>query len=216
MTQNSRSNHLLLQNTAQLGGVLLYTPRVDFLRGTQKYMNILAISGSLRKGSFNSGLLRELAKRAPQGTTVEIADIGVLPLYNQDREAEFPSEVAALKAKIKAADGIIIATPEYNRSVPGVLKNVIDWTSRPYGDSAWDGKPVYIVGATGGQIGTAVAQYALKTSMIYLNTRVLGQPEFYLGGAGDKFDADGNIIDASTIEHVEKALAAFIAFISER
>lgn len=179
-------------------------------------MNILALSGSLRKESFNTALLREFVKQTPQGTSIEIADIGALPLYNQDREANFPAEAAALKSKIKAADGILIATPEYNRSVPGVLKNAVDWTSRPYGDSAWDGKPVYIVGATGGQIGTAVGQYALKQSMLYLNARVLGQPEFYLSFATDKFNEKGELTDASTTEHVEKALAAFIGFIGER
>ncbi len=179
-------------------------------------MNILALSGSLRKESFNSALLREFVKQAPEGVTIDVADIGALPLYNQDREANFPAEAAALKSKIKAADGILISTPEYNRSIPGVLKNAVDWTSRPYGDSAWDGKPVYIVGATGGQIGTAVGQYALKQSMLYLNTRVLGQPEFYLSFATDKFDEKGNLTDASTVEHVEKALAAFIGFIGER
>lgn len=175
-------------------------------------MNLLAISGSLRAGSYNTALIKELARRAPEGVSIAVAAIGGLPLYSQDLETPFPDEAAALKALIRAADGVIIATPEHNRSVPSAIKNAVDWTSRPYGDSAWDGKPVCTMGASVGNIGTAVAQYALKQSLLYLNARVLGQPEFYLGRAQEKFDEAGNLIDAVTGEHLDKMLAAFVEF----
>jgi chromate reductase len=169
-------------------------------------MNILALSGSLRKGSFNTALLRALQGLSPSGMEIEIAEIDALPLYNQDDEAAFPSAAKALKDKIEAADGIIIATPEYNRSVPGVLKNAIDWVSRPYGQNSFAKKPVLIAGVSGGKIGTAVAQSHLRQIMNYLDADVIGQPELYLGPAQGVFDKEGNITDASTKELLTKAL----------
>ena len=180
--------------------------------------HILALSGSLRKGSYNSALVRAFVALAPAGVTVNIVtadDIRAVPLYDQDVEAaEFPANVAALKARIRAADGILISTPEYNRSMPGVLKNFIDWTSRPYGDNAWKGKPVYVMSASVGSIAAALAQYALKQVMLYLDTKVLGQPEFYCGNAGEKFDAEGNLTDAKTKESITAAWPKFLASIS--
>lgn len=174
--------------------------------------NLLALSGSLRKDSFNTALINAFKKQAPEGVDIEIADLGVLGLYDQDEEATFPAEVVALKEKIRAADGIIISTPEYNRSIPGVLKNAIDWTSRPYGDNAWAGKPVFVMGASVGPIGTAVAQYEVKKIMLYLDALVMGQPEFFVGVAQAKFD-EGNLTDSETIKHVDSGLMAFLAFI---
>lgn len=180
--------------------------------------HILALSGSLRKGSYNSALLRALQKEAPGGITVDIIqadEIRAIPLYDQDVESVgFPETVAALKARIRAADGIIIATPEYNRSMPGVLKNSIDWTSRPYGDNAWKGKPVYVIGASVGPTAAALAQYALKQVMLYLDARVLGQPEFYCGNAGQKFDEQGALLDEKTKEFITTtAWPGFLDFI---
>jgi chromate reductase len=176
---------------------------------------LLVISGSLRTGSYNTALARAFTAQAPAGTTIELVDpaeVGAFPLFNQDIEqSAFPANVTAMKDRIKAADGVIVVTPEYNRSIPGVLKNFIDWTSRPYGDSAWKGKHVLVGGATGGAIGTALAQYALKQSLLYLDALVIGQPEFYLGGAADKFDAAGNLVDAKTKEHIDGALAVLIS-----
>lgn len=173
-------------------------------------MHILALSGSLRKDSFNTALINAFATHAPDGVSITVADISALPLYNQDRESSFPEVVSTLKDMIRTADGILIATPEFNRSVPGVLKNAIDWTSRPYGDSAWKGKPVYVVGASVGGIGTALAQYELKKILLYLDAHVLGQPEFFLGTAGDKFDSSGTLVDEKTVEHITEALAVFV------
>jgi chromate reductase len=177
-------------------------------------MNIYAISGSLRKESFNTTLLRAVIARAPEGVSIELADISAVPLYNQDHEADYPAEVKAVKDKILAADGIIIATPEYGRSVPGVLKNLIDWTSRPSGISAWKGKPVYVMGATDGAIGTAVAQKEVRSDVSVSGAIVLGNPEFYLSRFKEKLDANGNLADEKTFEHIDKALAAFVAFVA--
>ncbi|HEX7651587.1 MAG TPA: NAD(P)H-dependent oxidoreductase [Candidatus Paceibacterota bacterium] len=177
---------------------------------------LLAVSGSLRAGSYNTALAQAFIKQAPAGTTIEFiepSDVGALPLFNQDMEAAFPPAAAALKDRIKAADGIIIATPEYNRSIPGPLKNFMDWTSRPYGDNAWKGKHVYVAGATGGAVGTALAQAALRQVLLYLDARVLGQPEFYLTGAGEKFGTDGTLTDEKTREHIDAALGALITSI---
>lgn len=169
-------------------------------------MNIVAISGSLRKDSFNTSLVRSLQELAPAGMQISIADISDLPLYNQDDEAEFPTAAQALKDVVAAADGIIIATPEYNRSIPGVLKNAIDWASRPYGQNSFAGKPVLIMGTTVGNLGTAVAQSHLKQIMVYLDTDVIGQPELYLGPAQELFDASGTLTHDSTKELLTKAL----------
>ncbi len=131
------------------------------------HYRLLAISGSLRKGSINTSLAKAFITNAPEGTTIELLDWAETPVFNQDDEANFPAYVTALKEKITAADGVIIATPEYNRSVPGPLKNVLDWTSRPWGKSSWTGKPVYIVGATAGAVGTALAQDDVKKFMAF-------------------------------------------------
>lgn len=175
-------------------------------------MNILALSGSLRADSYNTALLRAFAARVPEGVTMRIVSLGDLPLYNQDLETTFPESAHALKEAVKAADGILIATPEYNRSIPGVLKNALDWTSRPYGDSAWKGKPVYVIGASVGPLSAALAQYDLKKILLYLDAHVLGQPEFYLGNASDKFAPDGSLTDEKTRTHIDVALATFIPF----
>lgn len=170
-------------------------------------MNILAISGSVRKDSYNTALLRALQPLAPEGMQIAIADIGSLPLFNQDVEAsEFPAVAQALKESIEKADGIIIATPEYNRSIPGVLKNAIDWASRPWGQNSFAGKPVLVMGVSVGKIGTAVAQSHLKQVMVYLDAKVIGQPELYLGPASELFDAEGNLTDESAKDLLKKAL----------
>lgn len=169
-------------------------------------MNILALSGSLRKDSFNTALLKNLQALAPAGTTIEIADISALPLYNSDDEASFPASAQALKDKIEAADALIIATPEYNRSIPGVLKNAIDWASRPWGKNSFAGKKVLTAGVSVGKIGTAVAQSHLRQIMNYLDARVVGQPELYLGPTQGLFDEAGNIADDATKQLLAKAL----------
>lgn len=170
-------------------------------------MNIVAISGSLREGSHNTALLKAMQTLAPQGMSIEIVSIDALPIYNQDAEASFPQSAQTLKNKIEAADGVIFATPEYNRSIPGVLKNAIDWVSRPWGKNSFAGKPVLTAGVSVGKIGTAVAQSHLRQIMVYLDAIVIGQPELYLGPSGEIFDAEGAISSEPTKELIKNALS---------
>lgn len=170
------------------------------------HMNIVAISGSLRKDSSNTALVRVFQLLAPVGMEITIADIGTLPLFNQDDESAFPPVAQAFKDAIAASDGIIIATPEYNRSISGVLKNAIDWASRPYGQNSFARKPVLVAGVSGGKIGTAVAQSHLRQILLYLDADVIGQPELYLGPAHELFDTEGNMTDDAIKELLIKAL----------
>ena len=161
-------------------------------------MQILVIVGSLRADSINRKLAGALAQLAPDGVGFTHARIDDLPLYNQDDDADPPPAARRLKQEISAADGVLFVTPEYNRSVPGVLKNAIDHASRPYGKSAWAAKPAGIVGASIGQIGTAVAQSHLRGILGYLDMPTLGQPEVYLKVDEGFFDASGGIARADT------------------
>jgi chromate reductase len=146
-------------------------------------IRILGIAGSLRKASYNRGLLRAAAELVPTGAQVEIFELDGIPAFNQDQEQNPPERVAVLKRKIREADAILFVTPEYNYSVPGVLKNAIDWASRPYGDNAWNGKPAAIMGASIGAIATARAQYHLRQMMVFLNMFAENQPEVMVGNA---------------------------------
>ena len=158
-------------------------------------IKILGIAGSLRKGSFNRMALKVAQGLVPAGATIEATDLPDLPGFNQDQEKTPPAAVTELKAKIRAADAILLVTPEYNYSVPGVLKNVIDWCARPYSDSAWKGKPVAIMGASPGVLGTARAQYHLRQTLVFLDMPAVNQPEVMIAGAANKFDANGNLTD---------------------
>jgi NAD(P)H-dependent FMN reductase len=151
----------------------------------------------------------------PDLTPKEMLDWAETPIFNQDDEASFPAYVTALKEKIRAADGVLIVTPEYNRGIPGALKNMLDWTSRPRGDSAWGAKPVYIAGATGGAVGTALAQDDVKKFMAFNAASVMHQPEFYMTGAPGKFDESGALIDEDTKKHIVSGLTAFATFIEK-
>jgi chromate reductase len=169
-------------------------------------IKILGIAGSLRKGSYNRAALKAAQGLVPAGATLEILDLPDLPGFNQDNEKSPPAAVTDMKARIRAADAILLATPEYNYSIPGVLKNAIDWASRPYGDSAWKGKPVAIMGASPGALGTARAQYDLRKCFVFLDMPVVNQPEVMISAAADKFDKDGNLTDAKAKELIGKVL----------
>jgi len=158
---------------------------------------IAVVVGSLRKESFNRQLANALAKLAPQEFTFNLVDIGRLPLYNQDDDANPSQEVFQFKQTIKAADGLLFVTPEYNRSIPGVLKNALDQASRPYGQSVWGGKPGAVVGMTIGPSGTAMAQQHLRNVLAYLDVATMGQPEVFLQNKEGFFDENGNIGPAS-------------------
>jgi chromate reductase len=173
-------------------------------------LKILGIAGSLRKASYNKGALRAAQQLAPPNSMIEIYDLEGIPLYNGDIENPPPPKVADFKAKIRAADAILFATPEYNCSVPGVLKNAIDWASRPYGDNAWENKPVAIMGATPGMLGTVRAQYHLRQSFVFLNMHPLNRPEVMIANADDRFDENGNLTDEKTRDHIRKLVAALV------
>lgn len=172
-------------------------------------VNILALCGSLRKDSYNRALFKASKKLAPEGMELELAEIGHLPLYNTDLESDFPAAANELKERVRAADGILIITPEYNFSFSGVLKNAIDWASRPYGDGAWDGKPVIVQSASIGWTGGIRAQYHLFQVLGYFQMKHLRFPEVMVGFAKDKFDANLELIDKLATENVVKQLAAF-------
>jgi chromate reductase len=156
-------------------------------------VNIAVLIGSLRRDSFNARLAAAVAKLAPAEFTFKVLQIGDLSLYNQDDDANQAAPVKRLKSEITASQGLLFVTPEYNRSIPGVLKNAIDHASRPYGQSAFAGKPAGIIGVSVGAIGTAVAQQHLRNVLAYLDVPTLGQPEVFIQAKEGLFDADGSI-----------------------
>lgn len=172
-------------------------------------LSILGIAGSIRKASYNKAVLRAAQKLCPDGAAIEIFEIDGIPGFNQDEEANPPAKVAELKAKARAAHAILFVTPEYNYSIPGVLKNAIDWASRPYGDSAWSGKPVAVMGASVGVIGTARAQYHLRQAFVFLDMDPVNQPEVMIH-APKSLDEQGNLIDDKTKELITSLLQNLI------
>jgi chromate reductase, NAD(P)H dehydrogenase (quinone) len=175
-------------------------------------VRILGIPGSLRKGSYNGSLLRAAQQLAPANVQIEIFELHDIPAFNQDQEQSPPERVLALKSKVRAADAILFVTPEYNYSVPGVLKNAIDWASRPYGDSAWNDKPVAVMGASIGSFGTARAQYHLRQMFVFLNMHALTQPEVMVGNAAQRFDQNGNLRDEQSVKLVRQLLDGLVAW----
>ncbi len=175
-------------------------------------MKVLGFAGSLRKGSFNKALLRAAVEVAPAGMEIEIFDLEGIPPFNQDLETMPPERAKEFKAKVRAADALLIATPEANYSVPGVLKNAIDWASRPYGDNAFNDKPAAIMGASIGMIATARAQYHLRQMGVFLNMHFLNQPEVMVPVAQDKIDENGRCFDESTRKRIADQLRALLAW----
>jgi chromate reductase, NAD(P)H dehydrogenase (quinone) len=173
-------------------------------------IRIGGIAGSLRKGSYNKATLQAARKLLPRGSVLDIFDLDGIPGFNEDQEEAFPPHAREFKNKVKAADAILIVTPEYNFSVPGVLKNAIDWASRPHGDNAWNAKPVAVMGASPGMLGTARAQYHLRQIFVYLNMFPLNRPEVMIANATEKFDEQGNLTDAATVERIKQLLEALI------
>ena len=175
---------------------------------------IVAVAGSLRLGSYNQALLRAAQELAPVALQIRIHDLSAIPLFSEDVEhAGIPSGVARLRQAVAEADGLLVATPEYNHGVPGVMKNTFDWLSRPPGTSVLNGKPAAIVGASLGITGTARAQSQLRQSFVFTNTLVLLQPELLVGRAQDKFDAAGRLTDDTTRKFLALFLEAFAQWI---
>src|SRR5262249_20136517 len=171
--------------------------------------------GSLRKDSFNRKMAKALADLAPDGLKLGIVEIGQLSLYNQDDDVpgKVPPAWQALRDRVKAADAVLFVTPEYNRSVPGVLKNAIDVVSRPYGQSAFDGKPGAVISVSPGAIAGFGANHHLRQMMVFLNVPMLQQPEAYIGGAANLFDDKGNVTNPTTREFLGKFMQAFATWI---
>ncbi|MBM3925875.1 MAG: NAD(P)H-dependent oxidoreductase [SAR202 cluster bacterium] len=178
-------------------------------------IKVLGISGSLRRNSYNKALLRAAQHLAPNGMGIDIYDnLGSIPPYNEDVQNDsFPDVVNEFKDRIRAADGILIVTPEYNYGIPGVLKNAIDWASRPYGDSAWEGKTLAIMGASTGQGGSVRAQIQLRHAAVFLNMFPLNRPEVLVANAKDKFDDNLNLTDAAARQFIRQELEAFVQWI---
>jgi chromate reductase len=175
-------------------------------------MKIIGISGSLRHNSYNTALLRAAQGLMPDEAELEIVEIKDLPLYNEDLEANLPAAVVAFKEQVKTAEAIIFASPEYNYSFSGVLKNALDWASRPYGQNSFDNKPALIVGASMGNIATARMQYQLRQVLVGLNVQTLNHPEVLIGSVQNKISADGQITDDDTGAKLKEALTALIAW----
>jgi chromate reductase len=175
--------------------------------------NVALVVGSLRKDSFNKKLAHALTLLAPKEFTFTHVRIDDLPLYNQDDDANQSASVKRLKSEIQAAQGVLFVTPEYNRSMPGVLKNAIDNASRPYGQSAWAGKPAGVIGVSVGAIGTALAQQHLRNVLAYLNVPTLGQPEAFVQAKEGLFDADGNIGIEGTKKFLQGWMDQFVAWV---
>ena len=180
-----------------------------------RVFNVVGFAGSLRRGSYNRGLLRAATELAPPTLRIVIHELDGIPLYNGDIEAAgVPQSVAQLRDAVRQADGLLIATPEYNHGVPGVLKNTIDWLSRPPRKSALNGKVAAVMGATPGTLGTARAQSQLRQAFVFTDTYALLQPEVLVSRAHEKFDADGRLVDQATRDALATFLNGFAALIA--
>jgi chromate reductase len=175
-------------------------------------VHILGISGSLRKGSYNTALLRAAAEMLPEAVTLSIADLSPIPLYNQDLMTDrFPEPVEELRGRIAQADALLFATPEYNYSLPAVLKNAVDWASRPPSQPL-AGKPAAIMGASPGMLGTARSQMHLRQVFVFVDVHPINKPEVLVARAHEKFDADGKLTDEATRKHVRQLLESLVAW----
>jgi chromate reductase len=177
-----------------------------------KSIRILGIAGSLRRNSYNKAALRAAQKLVPEDAVVDIIELDGIPVFSEDDERTPPAKVVELKKRIREADAVLFVTPEYNYSIPGGLKNAIDWASRPYGDSAWSGKPAAIMGASVGKFGTARAQYHLRQVFVFLNILAVNRPEVMIGNAPEHFDADGNLVNEETKKLIRQLLANLVSW----
>jgi len=175
-----------------------------------KKVKILGFVGSLRKDSYNKALMRAAVELTPENAEIEVFDLKEIPPFNQDFERDLPPSVKEFKAKIKAADALLIATPEYNYSIPGVLKNAIDAASRPYADKVFDGKPVAIMSASTGRLGGARAQYHLRQTFVFLNMHPINRPEVMLSQAAQNVDEKGNLTNEETRKMIRQLLEELV------
>ncbi len=176
---------------------------------------ILAFAGSLRKGSYNKALIRAAIELAPEDVSIEVFDLEGVPPFNQDFESTPPTKVVEFKQKIREADALLIATPEYNYSIPGVLKNALDWASRPKIDTPLIGKTAAIMSASTGRLGGARAQYHLRQSFVFLNMRPINQPEVMLSDASHNIDTNGILANEQTRQLIRQLIEALVALTSQ-
>ena len=174
---------------------------------------VAILVGSLRKGSFNRKAAEALVRMAPEGLSFDFVSIGELPLYDQDLDEDPPQAWTDFRDRVRAADAVLFVTPEYNRSVPAALKNAIDIGSRPYGASAWSGKPAAVASVSPGAIGGFGANHHLRQSLVFLDMPVIQQPEAYWGGAGSFFDEEGNVVNEGTKKVMRRFIQAFAGWI---
>jgi chromate reductase len=178
----------------------------------KQQIKIIGFSGSLRKGSYNRALLRAAVGLAPEDAAIEVFELDGIPPFNQDFESSAPEKVKEFKSKIKSSDAVLIVTPEHNYSIPGVLKNAIDWASRPYGDNSFEGKPVAMMSASTGMLGGARAQYHLRQVFVFLNMHPVNKPEVFITFAPQKFGADGTLLDDKAKELIRGLLGSLVAW----
>ena len=176
------------------------------MKGMKDHLTILGIAGSLRKQSYNRGALRAAQQLCPEGATLEVFELDGIPPFNQDEEQKAPARVVELKKKIREADAILFVTPEYNYGLPGVLKNAIDWASRPYGDNAWNGKPCALMSAAMSMGGGIRAQYQLRQCFVFLNMDAVVQPEVAINNVGERFDESSNLKDETSKKLIAQLL----------
>jgi chromate reductase len=210
-----RSLALLCALAHSLGGHALacwVQPQGGHLKMNE--IGILGIVGSLRKDSYNHFALKAAQELVPEGAVLNLIELRGIPIYDQDNEMAPPEIVLEFKRRILAADAILFATPEYNYSIPGGLKNAIDWASRPYGESAWLGKPTAIMGASVGNLGTARAQYHLRQILVAQNMPVVNQPEVMIASATKYFDQSGRLTDETTRQFIQKLLAELVRLVT--
>jgi chromate reductase len=178
-------------------------------------IRVAAFSGSLRRESYTTKLVKAFQKLAPETIKVQIVDIGKLPLLNEDLESDLPKSVQELHDEIEGAEAILLGTPEYNRSYSAVLKNALDWGSRPEGTNKWKGKPVAVTGCTPYNLGAFGAQHHLRQVLVYLDMPTLQQPEFYLEKVADRFNAQGELTDDQVRQKIGELWAAFVPWIQK-
>ena len=172
------------------------------------------IVGSISSTSINRRLAKALEKVAPEGVTLTEIPIKDLPFYSPDHDGNFPEVATTFKTAIEDADGVIIVTPEYSRSIPGVLKNALDWSARPYGEASFNDKPTAVVGTSQGGIATAAGQQHLRAVLLHYNALVLGQPEGYIQSTPGLFEEDGTVTDKGTAEFLRSIIGALVTLIA--
>jgi chromate reductase, NAD(P)H dehydrogenase (quinone) len=197
-----------------MGGVLPMVEKLSQVGPMSAVRNVAVLVGSLRKDSINRKVAHALAELARPSLRLEIVEIGQLPLYNQDSDQDPPQAYLDFRARIKAADAILFVTPEHNRSVPAALKNAIDVGSRPYGASAWNGKPAAVISASPSAVGGFGANHHLRQSLVWLNVPAMPQPEAYVGGADKLFDQNGKLNNEGTRNFLKNFIDSFAAWVA--